>query len=217
MTVLREKDGIRYTLVDEKDLDQVTQLVALVFTDGSEPVTRELNVRPDDFARFVRSFFPKFLREGLSIVARDAVTGEVVGAQLNDDMGTELPDPDGLYEWAEPVMGLLGELDGRYFGDRVVEPRQYAHLFLVAVSPLYRRKRISPQLLELSLAVAAGKGYKKATAEATGLISQHVLRKAGFEPRVEIPYAKFEYNGYRPFQGIKDHPSAVLMDRELKC
>jgi hypothetical protein len=68
----------------------------------------------------------------------------------------------------------------------------------------------------LSLELASSEGYKKAIAEATGPVSQHVLRKAGFdEPAAEIRYAEFDDNGYRPFQGIKDHPSVLLLERDL--
>lgn len=215
-TVLSERDGIRYTILGETDFDQVAQVVALVFTDGSEPVTRELRVGSRDFVHFVRSLCPKFNRERLSVVAQNIATGEIVGAQLNDDMGSEISNPALVYESLAPALALLDELDRLYFRDHVVEPNHYAHFFFTAVLPQYRERRISSQLLELSLSIAASNHYKKAVAEATGLLSQHILRKAGFEPRVEIPYGTFEYNGYRPFQHIKDHPSALLMDKALR-
>lgn len=216
MTVLHERDGIRYTILAETDFDQVAQVVALVFTDGSEPVTRELGVESRDFVHFVRSLCPKFNRERLSIVARNAATGEIVGAQLNDDMGTEIPNPAHVHESLTPALALLDELDRLYFGDQAVEPNHYAHFFFIAVLPQYRGRRIASQLLELSLSIAANNHYKKAVVEATGLVSQHTLRKAGFEARVEIPYATFEYDGHRPFQHAKDHPSVLLMDKVLK-
>jgi ribosomal protein S18 acetylase RimI-like enzyme len=214
-TILTERDGIRYTLLGAEDLDEVARLVAHVFTDGSEPVTRQLHIGPREFVLLIKAFTQKFIREGLSIVARDVRTSEVVAAQLNDDMGTQNPDLADVYEWAAPVLALLEQLDRRYFADRAVEPNIYAHFFFIAVLPSYRGRGIASQLLELSLAIASRNGYRKATVEATGLVSQHVLHKAGFEPRVEIPYATFEYNGNRPFQGIKDHPSVLFMDRGL--
>jgi GNAT superfamily N-acetyltransferase len=205
MTTLREKDGIRYTAL----------LVASVFTDGAEPVTRALGVGFRDFDRCVRLLLPKFDREGLSVVARDSATGLVVGAQMNDDMGTEIPDLSAACEGLSPALALLDELDRRYFGGHAVAPNHCAHFFFTAVSARYRGHQIASQLLELSLAIALNKGYRKAVAEATGLVSQTILRRAGFESCVEIPYLEFVHEGRRPFQGIKDHPSALLMHRVL--
>jgi GNAT superfamily N-acetyltransferase len=215
MTILRERDGIRYALLGEPDLDEVARLVAVVFADGSEPVTRALGVGPDDFVEFVRSLGPKFSQEGLSVVARDIATGKALGAQLNDDMGIKPPESIGAYDWIVPALALLEALDHGHFGDRAIEPGECVHLFLIAVLRQFRRERISSQLLELSLGLAAKHGYGVAVAEATGLVSQHMLRKAGFQHRVEIPYATFEHGGQRPFEGIKDHPSAVLMEKMI--
>lgn len=215
MEVLLEMEGIRYTRLHEQDFDEVAHLVANVFTDGSEPITRALGVGPETFAPFVRHLCPKFEREGTSVVARAVESGEVVAAHLSDDMGTEFPQPGDEYGWIAPALAILEELDRRYWGEETVQPAQYVHLFLAAVLPEYRRKQISSRLLDLSLALAVRLGYKKAVAEATGLFSQHQLRKAGFKTRVEIPYGEFEFEGNRPFERIRDHPSAQLMDRDL--
>jgi len=217
MTTLREKDGIRYTGLEEADYDEAAQLVASVFTDGSEPVTRVLGIRFSDFGHFVRLLLPKFDREGLSVVARDNSTGHLVGAQLNEDMGTAIPNLSAECKELAPALALLDELDRRYFGGRAVDPNHYAHFFFTAVSVPYRGHQIASQLLELSLSIALKKGYRKAVAEATGLVSQNILREAGFESRVEIPYLEFVHEGRRPFQDIKDHPSALLMHRVLNA
>jgi len=217
MTTLREKDGIRYTGLGEADYDEAAQLIASVFTDGSEPVTRVLGIRFSDFDHFVRQLLPKFDREGLSVVARDDSNGHLVGAQLNDDMGTEIPDVSAACKELAPALALLDELDRRYFGGRAVDPNHYAHFFFTAVSARYRGHQIASQLLELSLAITLKKGYRIAVAEATGLVSQDILRRAGFESRVEIPYREFVHKSRRPFQGVKDHPSALLMHRVLNA
>lgn len=215
MTRLWEQDGVMYTDLEIGDTDPVSHVVGQVFTDGSEPVTRALRVSSQEFARFVQGLCPRFHREGLSIVARDARTGHIIGAQLNDDMGTGSLEESSLPAWAGPAVALLDELDRRYLGDKPAEPNRYAHFFIGAVLPEYRKKRVATQLLRLSLERAWAAGYEKATVEATGLVSQHVMRKAGFVPRVEIPYATFVYEGSLPFQGITDHPSILFMDKDL--
>lgn len=86
---------------------------------------------------------------------------------------------------------------------------------MITVSRSCRGKGVGQHLLELSLEHARARGYRRAVVEASGLISQHIMRKAGFIDRVEIPYATFEYEGKRPFQNTGAHPSMILMDKEL--
>lgn len=214
--LLGEMNGIAYARLNEQDAAEAADLVARIFTDGSEPITRALRVTSEDFARFVRALCPKFTREMLSVIARDVATGEAIAVQLNDDIGTELPDVPGGYGELAPAFALLSELDHRYFGDQAIEPNRYAHFFFIAVLSAYRKRGVSSRLLGLSMEIAGKRGYRKAIAEASGVVSQHVLRKAGFAARVEIPYSDFEYEGARPFQSIKDHLSLVFMDRALE-
>lgn len=55
-----------------------------------------------------------------------------------------------------------------------------------------------------------------AVAEATGVISQHILRnKFGFVDRFEIPYKTFTNQGRRVFESIKEHNGIILMDKTL--
>ncbi|MBI4774283.1 MAG: GNAT family N-acetyltransferase [Deltaproteobacteria bacterium] len=212
-TVLLEKSGIAYSILDPDELDEAARLVGSVFSAGS-PVTRYLEVSAGDFTRFVRLLAPKFQEEGLSVVARDRETREMIGALLNEDPGAERPPGARTHEGAErmaPGGAPLEELNRRYFHGRVLEPNIYAHFFFLAVSPRYQGRRIAQHLVDLCERSARRRGYKEGVVEATNLISQHVFRKAGFSVRVEIPYAVFEHNGKRPLEGLKDHPSAMLM------
>jgi ribosomal protein S18 acetylase RimI-like enzyme len=215
MTILTERDGVKYALLEAKDLTQVADMVAGGFTDGSEPTALALRLAPEDLKPFVEVLLPKFLREGLSIVARDAQTGEIAGAQLNDEMEFDLPVELARFEWTAPVFALSNELYRQYFQGGLPQPNEAVHIFIIGVSRLYRGKSIAHQLVGLSLERARARGYRRAVVEATGLISQHLLRKAGFTTRVEIPYATFEYDGKRPFENTGDHPSIMLMDKDL--
>jgi GNAT superfamily N-acetyltransferase len=210
-----ERDGVNYAPLEAQDLDQVADMVARGFTDGSEPTALALGLGPEDLKPLVEALLPKFLREGLSIVARNAQTGEIAGVQLNDEMTFELPVELTRLEWAAPVFALADEMYRQYFQGGLPEPRESVHIFIIGVSGLYRGKGVGHQLLDLCLERARARGYRRAVAEATGLVSQHVLRKAGFTDRVEIPYATFEYEGKRPFENTAGHPSIILMDAYL--
>ena len=104
------------------------------------------------------------------------------------------------FEWTAPVFALANEMYHRYFQGGLPEPNAIVHFFIIGVSRLHRGKGVGQQLLDLSLEHARARGYRRAVVEASGLISQHILRKAGFIDRVEILYATFEYEGKRPFK-----------------
>jgi len=216
MSILTERNGFTYALLKAEDLEHVADMMARGFTDGSEPTALALGLGAGDFKQLVEALLPKFLREGLSIVARNAQTRELAGAQLNDEMGLDLPVEPSQFEWAAPVLALADEMYRQYVERYPVNPSEFAHFFLIGVSRSHRGKGIGQQLLELSLEHARARGYRRAVVAASGLISQHIFRKAGFTTRVEIPYATFEYEGKRPFENTGDHPSKMLMDKELR-
>lgn len=215
MTILTERDGFAFALLEVKDVDDVVELIAQGFTDGSEPTALALGLGPENLKQFVEALLPKFLGEGLSIVARDAHTGEIVGAQLNDEVSMDLPIEPSQFEWAVPILAMAGDVYGRYFQGQPPQPGESFHIFIIGVSRSFRGKDIGQRLIDLSLGLARGRGYKKAVVEASGIISQHIFRKAGFTTRVEIPYATFEYEGKRPFANTGTHPSMMLMDKSL--
>jgi len=215
MSVLAEREDFTYAILDAKDLAEVADITARGFTDGSEPVALALGITPEKFKQFVDALLPKFLQEGLSIVVRDARTGEIAGAQLNEEMGMDLPVDPSQFEWAAPVFALAGELYQQYYQGPHTEPSDAVHVVVIAVSISYRGKGVAQQLLDLSMEHARARGYMRAVVEATGVVSQHVFAKAGFTNKVEIPYATFECDGKRPFQNTGGHPSILLMDKDL--
>jgi len=215
MSFLAESDDLAYAILDAKDLTQVADTVARGFTDGSEPTALALGLAPEDFKPLVEALLPKFLRDGLSIVARDRRTGEIAGVILNGEMELDFPVEMTRFQWTAPVFALAGEMYGRYFQGGLPEPHESVHIFIIGVSSLYRGKGVGEKLLDLSLEHARSRAFRRAVVEATGLISQHIMRKAGFTNRVEIPYATFEYEGKRPFKNTGEHPSIILMDKDL--
>ena len=54
-----------------------------------------------------------------------------------------------------------------------------------------------------------------ALTEASGKISQHILRKQGFVDRFSVSYRDFVYEGKVTFASIQKHESAILMARAL--
>jgi len=215
MTILSVREGLEYTLLGANDPATVADVVAQSFTDGSEPTALALSLGPEDLKQFVDTLLPKFLEEGLSIVARDGDTGELKGVQLNLELSLEMPIDPNQFAWAAPLLALAGALYEEYFQGQAPAPGESVHLFMIGVPKSSRGKGIAQHLLDLSLERARERGYRRAVVEASGVISQHLLHKAGFTTRIEIPYATFEYEGRLPFSNTGAHPSVQLMDRDL--
>jgi len=215
MSLPIERDNLTYAILESKDRTEVADSVAESFTDGTEPTALALGIGREDFKQLVEIFMQKFLHDRLSIVTRNAETGEIAGAVLNEEMGPDLPAELFQFDWLAPGLALAQEMYGQYFQAGLPEAHEAVHIVMIAVSRMHRRKGIGHQLMKLSLEQARARGYRRGVVEASGLISQHIMRKAGFTDRVVIPYATFEFDGKRPFQNTGGHPSIIMMDTEL--
>ena len=86
---------------------------------------------------------------------------------------------------------------------------------MLAVSKNFRGRKIAQRLVEHGLEASIDYGYSVAVTEATNLASQKVFRRIGFEDRFEIRYDSFSYENERPFKAISEHPSIILMEKDL--
>ena len=88
-------------------------------------------------------------------------------------------------------------------------------LLLGAVDHRHTGKNVAKNLVQTCLENGVRKGYKTGIGEATGVVSQHILRKFGFADYFEIPYKTFTFQGKRVFESIENHRSIILMDKAL--
>src|SRR5436309_2767421 len=126
----------------------------------------------------VRLFCPRARDDGLTVVARSALTGEMIGALLAEDSAS-MP-PDGLDQVSprfNPIFDILGQLDAEYRDGRLMQPGESIHLFLLGVSERFTGRGVAQRLVAECLANAVRKGYRLAVTEATNRTSQHVFRK----------------------------------------
>jgi GNAT superfamily N-acetyltransferase len=213
MSILYESQGIGYEVFTGQEVEAITQLMVQVF-ENIGPI-RVLGVTAQDLRAFVDFFMPKFIREGLSILARDQATSRLAGVMLNDDLGTpppgELPD----IERMAPCIALYQELELTYLGDRIPAPGTFLHLFGLGVLPEFQGRGIAKTLVELSLSLGVQKGYQVALTESTGPASQQVFHRHGFSDRVVIRYADWTFAGKTVFAEARDHVSCILMDKNL--
>jgi ribosomal protein S18 acetylase RimI-like enzyme len=205
---------IRYTICSPGDTEEAAQLLAQAFS-TREPIGIAIGITEAEFAAFVRLQLRSALTQSLTIVARRADTGAMVGAMLADDgaAGSD-GELEKLGEKFAMVGSILGKLVETYGGAPPVHG-ELLHLFLLGVSHRAERMGIGQELVDACIANGARKGYRRARAECTGRISQHIFRKLGFEDRGMIAYADHEYNGRRIFASVAEHGGPILMEKTL--
>ena len=215
MELLRETDGVRFSLFELGDLDEMALLLADAFG-KYEPMARVCGYSQREFVDFVKFFGPLAARERLTPIARDVATGRMIGAFLSEDFAS--PAPEGLDQVSErfrPVLTLLGRLDDAYSEGKVILPGQYLHLFMIGVEREFTGRDVGQNLLASCLENAIRRGYVMAVTEATGTVSQSIFRKAGFTERHRAEYKDYVFEGHRVFQGIEGHVGTLLMDKAL--
>jgi ribosomal protein S18 acetylase RimI-like enzyme len=181
-----------------------------------DPPAVAVGLTPREFESFVRILCPKAAAEELTIVARSAQSGEMVGALLAEDSASAPPDGmDLVSPKFDPIFDILGQLDADYRAGRTARAGESMHLFLLGVAPRFAGRGLAHQLVATCLAHGTGRKYRVAVTEATNKTSQHVFRKQGFVERVRRSYLDHRFNGRDFFSSIADHGGPILMDRQL--
>ncbi len=206
---------LTYDLFTENDSDEMSKLLGKIFVERDPPAVAA-GITAREFEVFVSLFCPKAAAEGLTIIARSVVTGEMVGAMLAEDAGTPPPETlDQVSPTFAPVFDILGQLDAEYRSSTTIMPGEFIHLFLIGVAREFSGMGIAQQLVTRCIENAVQRGYSRAVTEATNKTSQHVFRKLGFVDRVQRFYADHRFEGQAFFTSISDHGGPILMDKLL--
>jgi ribosomal protein S18 acetylase RimI-like enzyme len=193
----------------------MARLLGEVFSQRDPPAVA-VGLTPSEFEAFVRLFGRKAEAEGLTIVARSAATGEMIGALLTEDAASAPPDGmDRLSAKFDPIFDILGQLDTEYRGGKSVRPGEYLHLFLLGVAQGFAGQGVAQQLVAACLENGVRRGYRAAVTEATNKTSQHIFRKQGFVERVRRSYQDHRFDGQAVFASIAEHGGPILMDKSL--
>jgi GNAT superfamily N-acetyltransferase len=208
-------DPIEYSVYGARDGAEMTRLLGEVFSRG-DPPNVAVGLTATEFEGLVQQFCPKAATERLTIVARQAGTGELVGALLAEDSAS--PPPGGMDRLSPkfgPIFDLLAQLNREYWGDRVVPLGESLHLFLLGVAESVSGRGVAQRLVTKCLEHGTQEGYRMAVTEATNRASQHVFRKLGFVERAQCLYSEHRFAGRAPFASIAHVGGPILMDRSL--
>jgi GNAT superfamily N-acetyltransferase len=206
---------IEYGAYVSFDADAMVKLLGEVFSRDDPPAVA-VGLSNSEFEAFVRLLCPGVAADGLTIVARLAGTGELVGVLLTEDSASELPDGiDRLSPKFDPIFDILGQLDTEYRGGQALRRGESLHLFLLGVSDRAARRGVAQGLVTACLDHGTRRGYRMAVTEATNKVSQHIFRKQGFVPRVQRSYQAHRFKGQQVFASIAEHGGPILMDKML--
>lgn len=215
MQAQNEQQEILYGVYTAEDADEMARLLGEVFS-RRDPPSVATGLTTSEFEAFVRLLCPDAAVDGLTIVARNSVTGKMVGALLTEDSATTLPEGmDQLSPKFDPIFDILGQLETEYRADRQPRPGESLHLFLLGVAESSGGRGVAQQLVTRCLENGARKGYQLAVTEATNRVSQHIFRKLGFAERVRRSYADHRFAGRAEFASIAEHGGPILMDKSL--
>ncbi len=206
---------VTYHLFTRADADEMSRLLGEVFADRDPPAVA-VGLTSSEFEAFVRLYGPKADAEGLTVVARSAATGDMIGALLAEDSASAQPDGfEQLSPKFNPIVDILGQLDAEYSAARPKRPGESLHLFLLGVAQDFAGRGIAQRLVAECLVLGGRKGYRIAVTEATNKASQHVFRKLGFVERVRRSYGNHLFEGQAYFDSITDQGGPMLMDRKV--
>ncbi len=206
---------VNYSRFTAADTDEMSRLLGAVFAQRDPPAVA-VGLTALEFETFVRLFCTQAEADGLTVVARSAATGEMIGALLAEDSASVPPDSlDRVSDKFNPIFDILGQLDTEYRAGRVTQPGESLHLFLLGVALGFEGQGVAQRLVAECLANGVDRGYRLAVTEATNPTSQHVFRKQGFAERVHRSYGVHRFNGQAVFGSIADQGGPILMDRHL--
>jgi ribosomal protein S18 acetylase RimI-like enzyme len=216
LNLLTEKSGIIYEVFQVNDIEQTIACIIEAFPRG-EPMAKALGITPDEYYFFAKIVCEKAVNDGLSVVAKDKATGQVIGFCISEDLASE--PPEGLEKInvkLHPILALLTSLDEEYKKSHKVEKGQIFHLYMVGVREPYKSQNIATTLLSENLKLAKLKNFSGAITEATGLVSQRIIRdKLGFNEKFAIEYKSFTYKGENVFKNIENSLSCILLEKRF--
>jgi GNAT superfamily N-acetyltransferase len=209
------QEMVDYDVAKPLHVEEIVRLLAAVFSE-TEPPAVAMGLSFREMEQFLSLFAPRAVAEGLTIVARDRVTGKLAGVLLTDDFAAppalELNQISAKFR---PIFSMLEILDEQYRQGKMISAGEYLHLFMLGVDGEFAGRGIGQGLVKACLDNGIRKGYRMAVTEATGIVSQRVFRKNGFVDRFSVAYGNFTHEDKFVFASIQGHEYAILMDKSL--
>jgi ribosomal protein S18 acetylase RimI-like enzyme len=207
--------SLRIVPLTDRDLKAAARLYTDVFL-SDEPTTVRHAPDPVRFLPSARCYLRLLVNGGLSFVARDETTGDLVGfifcIDLLDDPAEEGPEMKAFVSQFGHAVALIDELEDRYLDRASIERGSGLHIFQIGVDRSYRSTGLARALIRRSLAHARERGYRTAVADCTNPASRRAFERCGFVERGVLSYDAFSSHGVRFFAGIEGGISLMVHD-----
>lgn len=176
----------------------LSETFAGISVDGvnvSEPMTNACRLSPEDMFNFVHEYLKSAAHQRLCCVAKDKITGQVIGAIACDDFNPdeEIMVFEGSLKPMNDIISFLTELDERFINaiytkkGKEVTTNEYVHSFMAGARLSTLKRFVIIKLLEVLIIDARARGYKGIFMEATNFRSIKLLVEyCGFHPIYDI-------------------------------
>ena len=202
--------------LDESRAEQAFALASLNFATQSV-LHKTIAADLQEYRAYLRPTFLDDLGNGLSLMATDPNSGELMGILVVRDFRKQRFAGDLPYqEKYDQISALFEELEAIYMQAMHLAPGDALLVDMAAVPLAHTGKGIYQALRAEISTRAKSLGYKYIIGELTSSATQKVvLEKMGHRKRAEIAFAGFTLNGTRPFASITDPKTVILAEETL--
>lgn len=203
--------GVRRFVLGPNDVAEAAEALARVFS-TQEPLTQALSVSAAAFAPLAEAVCEAAAETGLSVIARNREQ-RLVGFRISEPWPAPAGEAPPLSPGLEHIFCLLRHLEETF--DRLhAADNRAVHFQMMGCMPGYEGQGLATTLVRDSLEIARRRGFPRVFVEATHEGSARVFRRLEFKTLLEVPYATFEVEGRRVFEGLGTG-SCLLMEKEL--
>jgi ribosomal protein S18 acetylase RimI-like enzyme len=196
-------------------VEATARLYAEVFV-RDEPTTRWHGVTVGDFLPFARRYVQFCETRGLSYIAREEQSGDVIGFIFCSDLTTGLdelgPAMRGYLSRFEATIRIIGALEEQYLNTGAPAPGTFLHVDQLGVCRERRDRSVSTALIRHVAASARKCGFHTIVADCTGPRSCRSFERCGFTRAGSIPYALFPAGGIALFDGLEGEIALMVKD-----
>ena len=207
--------GVEIGPMGTGDRDAVRDLIADAFS-RFEPMAVAVGQSYTEFQAAVGLMVAETAFRDLTVCARRADTGDIIGVMLTTDFTTPIPeDIKTASPSFAPIGGVIGRLEAWYIDAKSPQAGECLDLAMLAVDRAHGGHGIAQQLVCACLAGGGDKGYRRAITMATNRVSQRVFKKLGFTELFSVAYSDYTFEGNRVFASIEHDDRTALMERAL--
>ncbi len=190
-----------------------------------EPLTNCLHMSNSEYQPFATEVTDKAVKDGLSTVALDE-KNRVIAFIIVEDLADPFMPKLSHYPKMKNIFELLTSLSKPFVEGKKFVKGKVAHFWVAGVEPDYMHHGMFTELDEVTIRLAAKKGFNFAYAEFTNSTSEKVTHQfKTIELCNRINYEDFESNGQKPFKDVPGGAAAycaaikpgINLDSLKKC